>query len=200
MHYYVPFSQWLPAPPTMISWPRANGLLVRQDPAVDTPADAIRRAVVAGSGDLPFLEVRPYATFQGPRLAHWLMGTRLLLLFGALALATAAVGIHAAFAHAVVERRHEIAVRLAVGASRQRIRLMMLREGTAVAGRGLLYGVVVAVLAGWVLRSMLVGLSSAGPLVIGLAGTLVLIVAILATWFPARTASRADPNALLRAE
>jgi len=52
----------------------------------------------------------------------------------------------------------------------------------------------------WSCNRTAVGLSSAGPLVIGVVGTLVLIVALLATWFPALTASRADPNALLRAE
>jgi putative ABC transport system permease protein len=121
-------------------------------------------------------------------------------LLGALALATAAVGIHAAFAHSVAERQHEMAIRLAVGASRRRVLLMMLREGAAVAVTGVLYGAIVAVLTGRVLQSRLVGLSSADPLVIGMAGTVVLMVAVLATWVPALTASRTDPNALLRAE
>ena len=200
MHYYVPFAQTPFAPPRMVPWARASGLLVLQDSGVDTPVDAIRRAVVGRRDDLPLLEIHRYATPEDPETARWLIGTKLLLLFGSLALATAAVGIHAAFAHAVAHRRHEIAVRLALGASRRDVRLMVLREGAAVAASGWLYGVIVAALIGWAARSMIVGLTTAGPLVIGLTASLVLIVAMLATWIPAVTASRAEPNVLFRAD
>ena len=154
----------------------------------------------ARRGRRDLAELRPYSTSRSAGFGKWLVGTKLLLLLGALALATAAVGIHAAFAHSVAERRHEMAIRLAVGASRRRVLLMMLREGAAVAVTGVLSGAIVAVLTGRVLQPRLVGLSSADPVVIGMAGTVVLMVAILATWVPALIASRTDPNALLRAE
>ena len=147
---------------------------------------------------MPFVDVQSYASLNGPRLAHWLIGTQLLLIFGALALATAALGLYAAFAHAVAERRQEIVVRLAVGASRQRVLLMMLFEGTALAGRGAINGVVVATLVGWAARSIIVDLSSPGLVVIAAAMLTVLIVAAVATWLPARNASRAEPCELLR--
>ncbi len=120
------------------------------------------------------------------------------MIFGALALATAALGLYAAFAHSVAERRQEIAVRLAVGASRQRVLLMMLLEGTALAGRGAINGVVVATLVGWAAQSIIFDLSSPGLLVIAAAMLIVLLVAAIATWLPARTASRAEPCELLR--
>jgi len=129
-----------------------------------------------------------------------LMGMKLLLLFGALALATAVVGIHAAFAHAVAQRRHEIAIRLAVGASRGQVLLMVFREGAVIAARGTVAGVIVAVLAGWSARSIIFGLQSPGPTVIALTAALVLAAAMLATWIPAFTASRAEPGLLLRSE
>jgi len=180
--------------------PRVSGLVLRQASGIDLSGDLIRRTVAGGKDDLPLLEVRPFAVLQRPRLVHWLMGTKLLLLFGALALATAAVGIHAAFAHVVVQRRHEIAVRLAVGASRGDVLLMVLREGAALAARGIVAGVIVAILAGWSARSVIVGLDSPGSMVIALTGSLVLLVAMLATWIPALTASRAEPGLLLRSE
>lgn len=68
------------------------------------------------------------------------------------------------------------------------------------AAGGWLYGVVIAVLIGWTTRSLIVDLTTAGPLVIGVTGSLVLIVAMLATWLPAVAASRADPNLLLRSD
>ena len=120
----------------MMQGPRAEGLLVRKQADIEASTEQIRLAVTGGRTDLPFVDVQSYASLNGPRLSHWLIGTQLLLIFGALALATAALGLYAAFAHSVAERRQEIAVRLAVGASRQRVLLMMLFEGTAVAGRG----------------------------------------------------------------
>ena len=198
MHYYVPFSQAISLPPWMVPGPRAEGLLVRKHADVEPSTEQIRLAVTGGRTDLPFVDVQSYASLNGPRLSHWLIGTQLLLIFGALALATAALGVYAAFAHSVAERRQEIAVRLAVGASRQRILLMMLFEGTAVAGRGAINGVVVATLVGWAARSIIFDLSSPGLLVIAAAMLTVLIVAVVATWLPARTASRAEPCELLR--
>ena len=118
-----------------------RGLLVRHASADDRLAGSIRRADVDGAATA-IRGVCPYATPPDARLAPWLIGTKLLLLFGALALATAAVGIHAAFAHAVAERQHEIAIRFAVGASRRRVLLMMLREGGAVAASGVMYGAI----------------------------------------------------------
>ncbi len=194
-HYYVPFAQGLSVP----DLPRVSGLLLRQESGFDLPTDAIRRTVTGGT-DLPFLEMHKYVELQRPRLEHWLMGTKLMSLFGALALATAAAGIYAAFAHSMVQRRHEIAVRLAVGASRGNVLLMVLREGIGVAARGIVAGVIVAVLAGWAARSMIVGLTSPGPLVIASTSLVVLSMAILATWAPALIASRAEPNVLLRDE
>ena len=196
-HYYVPFAQKIVFPPAM-AMPRASGLLIQKAAAVEPSVDAIRRAIAGGRDDVPFLEVRPYAALAGPRLAEWLAGMKLLLMFGGLALATAAVGIHAAFAHSVAQRRQEIAIRLAVGASRGQVLLMVLREGALVAARGTISGVVVATLAGWVARARLVGLESPGPVLIILTGLVVLAAAIIATWVPALRASRGDPSVQLR--
>jgi putative ABC transport system permease protein len=198
MHYYLPFSQEIRLPPWILPGPRAEGLVIRKQADVEPSTEQIRLAVTGGRTDLPFVDVQSYANLNGPRLSHWLIGTQLLLIFGALALATAALGLYAAFAHSVAERRQEMAVRLAVGASRQRVLLMMLLEGIAVAGRGAINGVVVATLVGWAARSIIFNLSSPGLLVIAAAMLMVLIVAALAIWLPARTASRAEPCELLR--
>jgi predicted permease len=198
MHYYVPIAQGLVAPPWMMPLPLAEGLLIRKRAGIDLPAEAIRAAVTDGRTDLPFVDVQPYAANEGSRLQHWVIGTQLLLMFGALALATAAMGMYAAFAHSAAERRHEIAVRLAVGASRQRVLVMMLREGAVVALRGSINGVLVATLVGWAAQSMIFGLSSPGLLVSAAAMAIVLTVAIIATWLPAVTASKSEPNTLLR--
>lgn len=198
MYYYVPFTQGLRVLP--VPSPAAEGLVIRVRANVDVSADDIRLAVTNGRTDLPFVSVESYAALDGPRLAHWVTGMRLLAIFGALALATAVLGLYAAFAHSVAERRQEIAVRIAVGASRHNILLMILREGTALAGRGALTGVIAATLIGWVARSMIVGLSSPGLVVSALSVSIVVAGAVAATWLPARAAAKADPGEALRVE
>ena len=198
MHYYVPFAQGLQAPPWMVPWAMANGILIRKQPAIDLSAQSIRSAVAGGRSDLPFLDVRPYSSLDRPRLAHWLIGTQLLLLFGALALLTTALGLYAAFAHAVTERRMEMAIRLAVGATRQRLLLMLVREGMMVTVKGAANGFIVATLVGWAARSMIFGLSSPGALVIAAVSSVVPITSVIGTWFPALAAVRVEPNALLK--
>jgi len=200
MHYYIPIAQSLQLPPWLVQGASVEGLLIRKRAGIDVQAEEIRAAVTDGRTDLPFVDVQSYAANEGPRLQHWVIGTQLLLIFGALALATAAMGMYAAFAHSVAERRQEIAVRLAIGASRQRVLVMMLLEGGVVAGRGAINGVVVATLVGWAAQSMIFGLSSPGLLVSAAAMMIVLSVAIVATWLPALTASRAEPNTLLRTD
>ena len=100
----------------------------------------------------------------------------------------------------MAQRRHEVAVRLAVGASRRDVLLMVFREGAVIAARGTVAGVLVTFLAGWFARSMIFGLEMPGVTVIALTGALVLLAAMLATWIPAFTASRAEPGLLLRSE
>ena len=192
IHYYAPFAQRLSVP--------AEGVLIRHRSTVDLPVDDIRLAVTNGRTDLPFVSVESYASLEAPRLAHWVTGMQLLAIFGALALATAALGLYAAFAHSVAERRQEIAVRLAVGASRQHILSMILLEGIALAGRGAINGIVVATLVGWFARSLIVGLSSPGLSVSAISLSLVLGGAVAATWLPARAASKSDPGELLRVD
>ena len=76
----------------------------------------------------------------------------------------------------------------------------VLREGTALAGRGALNGVIAATLIGWVARSMIVGLSSPGLVVSALSLSIVVAGAVAATWIPARAAAKADPGEALRVE
>jgi ABC-type antimicrobial peptide transport system permease subunit len=78
--------------------------------------------------------------------------------------------------------------------------VMMLLEGAVIAMRGAITGVLVATLVGWAAQSIILGLSSPSLLVSAAAMAIVLTVAIVATWLPALTASRAAPNTLLRTD
>lgn len=199
MQYFVPFSQ-APVPPFAPNPTRIRGLLLKADGRVQGLPSSIRRAVVSGNADLPYLRVRPYAEMLEGQMRPWIMGTRLLGLFSALALSVAAIGMFAAFAHAVSERRREMAIRLAIGARPAGILGLVLGEALAVAAGGVALGGFSAVLAGQALRSLLFATEPFDPLVFGASSGLMFLIAALATLVPARDAARADPGTLLRAE
>jgi putative ABC transport system permease protein len=132
------------------------------------------------------------------QLRPWRLGTTLLTLFSALALGVAAVGLYASFAHAVAERRREMAIRLAIGARPSGLVGLVLREALALAAVGVVAGAVAAVIAGRGVQSLLFETAPSDPAVLATSAALMFIVAAAATLLPARSASKADPNVLLR--
>jgi predicted permease len=197
MQYFVPFSQE-PMPPFVAPGPRVRGLMLRTAAGVEPLAQPIRRLVIGQRTDLPFLRVVPYAQMLDRQLRPWRLGTTLLALFSALALGVAAVGLYASFAHAVAERRREMAIRLAIGARPRGLIGLVLREALTMAALGVVAGAVAAVIAGRWIQSLLFETAPSDPLVLASAAVMMLVVAAAATLLPARTASKADPNVLLR--
>jgi putative ABC transport system permease protein len=197
MQYFVPFSQ-VPRPPFIATGPHIRGLLLRTTTDADALAGPIRRWFVGQRHDLPFVRVTSYASLLDRQMRPWRLGTTLLALFSAIALAVAAIGMYAVFAHAVSERRREMAIRLAIGAHPEGVFRLVLREAGRVAGLGILCGTGVALLAGKWIQALLFETTTADPLVLGAAGAIMLAVALVATLLPARAASKADPNELLR--
>jgi len=198
MQYFVPFSQ-VPVPPFIANPDRgAWGLLLKVDVDVAVVAPAVRRIIVDGRTDVPFIRVRPYAQLLDRQMRPWRLGTTLLGLFSALALCVGAVGLYAAFSHAVAVRRREMAIRIAIGARPRGVVAMILGEALRLAGAGILAGWIAAMIGGRWLESLLFDTSRADPLVLGSAAVLMLGVAAIATLLPARAASRANPASLLR--
>ncbi len=153
---------------------------------------------MSGRADLPYLRVRAYREILGAQMQPWERGTSLLAIFAALALIVAAVGLYAVFAHAVADRRQEMAIRLAVGADSGRVLRMVLADAMRLAAIGVVAGIVSAMLAGRSVASLLFGTSPADPVVLLSAAAIMLAVAGAATLIPAVSASRANPNELLR--
>jgi len=172
--------------------------MLRTTTSVESLAQPIRRLVVGQRTDLPFVRVVPYAQMLDRQLRPWRLGTTLLALFSALALGVAAVGLYASFAHAVAERRREMAIRLAIGARPSGLVGLVLREALTLAGIGIVAGSVTAIVAGRWIQSLLFETTPSDPLVLASAGGVMFVVAAAATLLPARTASKADPNVLLR--
>ena len=200
MQYFVPFAQVPPPPAGVPGPPGIQGLLVRTAGDPSQLVLPVRRAIVNERADLPFVEVRPYNELLESQMRPWRLGTFLLSIFGLLALSVSAMGLFAAFAHAVGERQREMTIRIAVGARPGRVLAMVLREASILAFVGAAVGCVCAVLAGRWIQSLLFGTAPSDPLVLGSAAALMMVVAAAASFIPARLASQADPTKLLRAE
>jgi putative ABC transport system permease protein len=125
----------------------------------------------------------------------------LLSALGMLAVALAAVGLYSVMAYAVSERTHEFGIRMALGAQRHRVLGLVLWEGMVLTVPGLVAGVLVAMAGGRLVSSKLnLPLSLDEPAVFGLVALALVLVALLASFVPARRATKVDPMKALRAE
>jgi putative ABC transport system permease protein len=124
----------------------------------------------------------------------------LLTAFAAIALVLAAVGLAAVIGYEVTERTHEIGVRMALGARTENVRRLAMRHGLTPALVGVALGVVGALAATRLATSMLYGITPRDPLTFVGVVALLLLVAVGASWLPARRATRVDPMIALRAE
>ena len=121
-------------------------------------------------------------------------------LFGLLALALACIGLYGLVAYGVVQRTHEIGVRIALGAAPQGVLKLVLRQGLKLATMGVAIGVIAAVALGRLMRSLLYEVSATDPATLVGVAILFLCVALAACWIPARRAMRVDPMVALRYE
>ena len=120
--------------------------------------------------------------------------------FGTVALALASIGLYGILAYAVTRRTNEIGVRMALGATRSGVVLMILREGFTLAGGGILIGVPVALAIGQVAKALLYGVEPFDPFALVSAALLLLALAGVAAVLPGRRASLLDPSTALRRE
>ncbi|MDQ6623206.1 MAG: FtsX-like permease family protein, partial [Verrucomicrobiota bacterium] len=120
--------------------------------------------------------------------------------FGVLALILAAVGIYGAMSHVVAGRTREIGLRMALGAQLSDVRSLILKQGMLLAAIGSLVGLLIAFCGARLMKNLLYGVSASDPLTFALVVLLLLGIALLACWIPARRASRVEPMIALRAE
>jgi len=161
----------------------------------------VLRAAFAEVGrNIPFLDVRTMAEHMGASMFTQRMAAWMLAAFGGIALVLSSIGIYGVLTHLVSRRTREIGVRLALGASRREVMGMVLRRAGRQVAVGLLLGAGLALAAGQLLRSQLLGVSPADPLTYAAIGMLLAGVALVASWLPARRASRVDPMVALRCD
>ncbi|HYM75220.1 MAG TPA: ABC transporter permease [Candidatus Dormibacteraeota bacterium] len=120
--------------------------------------------------------------------------------FGLIALSLAIVGLYGVVSFVVGRRTQEIGIRMAMGAQRSHVLRMILVNGISLAAVGVVIGMVVALAAAPLIRSMLNGVSPRDPLTFAAIAVILLTATFVASWIPARRATRVDPNVALRCE
>ncbi|HKB12597.1 MAG TPA: ABC transporter permease [Vicinamibacterales bacterium] len=159
-----------------------------------------RAALVAIDRDLAIDAVHTMEDLVGRSIAERRFTTLLLAAFATVAVLLAAVGVYGVLAYLVTQRTQEIGVRLAMGAAPGDVVRLFVREGCAVATTGVALGLASALAAARALTSLVFGVTTSDPLTFfGVAAALA-IVAVVASYVPARRAARVDPMTALRAE
>jgi putative ABC transport system permease protein len=126
------------------------------------------------------------------------IGVALLTVFGLVALGLASIGLYGIMAYSVGRRKREIGLRMALGAARTSVLWLVLQQGMSLVLTGVLIGFAAALLVGRLLSRMLNGVSAGDPVSVAGAAVVLLAVALLACYLPARKASRVDPLVALR--
>ena len=175
-------------------------LMVRT--AVDPMAMAgkVESVIYSVDPDQPAYHVKAMTQYLAETLARREFLTLLLSLFGALALVLAAVGIYGVISYTVTQRTHEIGIRMALGAERNAVARMILRQAASLALTGAGIGLVTSLAGAWSLASLLYGVTPYDPVVFFAAPFTLLAVALLGSYLPARRAMRTDPMVALRYE
>lgn len=182
--------------------PEIDGLtyIVRSPLTPGALLPSLRNAAKKIDPGLPLSEVRTQQQQIETSMLMEHLFASLTAGFGLLALALACVGIYGIMAYTVSQRTNEIGIRLALGAARERIRIMVLRETAWLAASGVLIGMGITFALIRLIQSMLYGLKPTDPLTLGSGALLLLLVAFIAGWVPAYRASQVDPIDALRSE
>ena len=188
---YTPFAQ------TPFMW---LYVMVRSPGNVESMVRILRAAVPSVHPSLTAGNIRPMADVIAQSVAEPRFNMIIVSAFAALAVLLSSIGIYGVIAYSVAQRTHEIGVRMALGAARPDVLRLVLVEGMTTAIAGVALGVASALALGRVMATLLVEITPRDPLTFGASAALLLLVAILASYVPARRAARVEPVRALRAD
>ncbi len=189
-YYFAMYQRW---------WPIAS-IVVKTSGDSASASDAIRRAVRAADPNQAVHTFMPMEDYVSRDLAARRFGMRLLAFFAVLALFLAAIGLYGVISYSVTQRRAEMGVRLALGATPGDVLQLVLGNGMRLGVLGAAIGIAVALAGAKFIESQLFQISPFDPLTISATAALLLAVVVLATYLPARRAMRVDPATSLRPE
>jgi putative ABC transport system permease protein len=196
--FYFPFAQ-VPAEKMSVI---ANGIsvVVRTRSEPQKLAASVRGQILAVEPNQPVYNVRAMEELVAESIASRRFSMFLLLVFALVALVLAAVGLYGVMAYSVTQRTHEIGIRMALGAQAADVLRMILGQGLLLIIFGIAMGLAVAFALTRVLASLLYGVSATDPLTFAAISLLLITVALLACYIPARRATKVDPMIALRYE
>jgi len=174
--------------------------VVRTDVEPFSLSQEIQEELRTASRGLPVAHVRSMEQVRGESTSRTDFNLMLLAIFAGVALLLAAIGIYGLIAYSVQQRTQEIGIRIALGASRQDVRRMVVRQGMMLALMGVLLGAAAAIGLTRLMASLLYGVKAQDPVTLVSAAAALAGVALMATYVPAFRASRVDPIVSLRYE
>jgi putative ABC transport system permease protein len=160
----------------------------------------VRSAVSAADADLAVSDMATMERIRNETMTQERVAAQTVSLFAILGLALAAIGTYGVVAYATARRAREFAIRVALGAPPRNLARLVMSQGILMAGGGVLAGVVAAIALHRVAASQLSQLARSDPRIYAGVALVLLVIAAIAIWIPARRALRVDPALALRAE
>ncbi len=191
--YYMPVAQ-------QEGWALLTLLVRGTGSEAQALVEPVRRALTAAMPGDGLVVVRPLQELVDGQMRSWRVGALLFVAFGGLAFIVAVVGLYGVISYGVAGRRHELGVRVALGASTADVIRLVMTDGVLLAVVGSAIGVAIALGASRWVQPLLFGQSARDLRVYAAVGLVMLLVAILASLLPARRAAQVDPTLALRAE
>jgi len=177
-----------------------GSFLVRASRPGIVSADSIRSVLTQFDPQHPAGQVQTMDQTLLASVTDWRFRAVLLVLFGALALFIATIGVYGVISYWVAQRTHEIGIRMALGAERRNVLRLVLGQGVGLALAGVVVGVLVASQLTRLMTDMVYGVKPGDPLTFAATSALLVLVALVACYLPARRAMRVDPIVALRYE
>lgn len=177
-----------------------GGLFLRARGSTKAQSESIRKELQKLMPGASYVTVTPLDNIIGGQTRSWTLGATMFTVFGVLALLVAAVGLYSVIAYNVVQRTHELGVRVALGARSPDVVRLVVGEGVRVSLAGIVIGSVAAAGAARYVGPLLFGVSPRDPLVFSGVALALVFVALLASLLPAWRASRVDPSVALRGD
>jgi putative ABC transport system permease protein len=186
--------------PMMQTPDQGLSILIRTTKAPATFATPVREIVRSLDREVPMYSVQTMEERVGSSVDRQRFYATLIGIFAAVALILSAVGLYGVIAYAVSQRTHELGVRVALGATADRISRMVIGEGLALTAAGAVIGVAGSIFAGKLVATLLFGVSPFDPVTLSAVIAVLALVATLASWLPARRAARVDPLVAMRGD
>jgi predicted permease len=189
--YYVPLPQLMWGPPVLV---------IRSAMAPGTVEAEVRKVLAAMDPEAPLYQVQTMEDYLALDLGRARFQTMLLGLFAGIALLLTAVGLYGVMSFTVLQRTHEISIRVALGAGRADVLRMVLSKSLALTGVGLAIGMIGASMLTRLLTNLLYEVTPTDPATLVAVSVVLIAVSTLASYIPARRAARVDPMVALRYE